>query len=413
MKMFIRTLALLLLTCMPVAFAEEADQPNESVFSQQELDQMLAPVALYPDSLLSQVLMASTYPLEVVQAARWSRANPELKGNQAVKAAEQKNWDPSVASLTAFPQILAMMDEKLDWTERLGIAFTNQQTQVMDTVQNLRQQAMAAGNLKTNDQIRVIEQGQIIVIEQAAPQIVHVPYYNPTVAYGTWRWDTHPPVYWAPWPGYYRSPGLDPFYWSSGVVVGSSFFFSNFDWPRHHIHSVHPHHFHHKHKHDGRHKFHRRGLDGHQKKSDSRQHDAHRPGFSDPTVGTRGVNANMNPAKPSMPAGAPMVRPENRNAGMPAPPTERVNPTISPRIPQTLDMNRPGQVENTLNSISRGSAINPPPPNSPTQQLGIGQERSIGTRGVNANMNPAKPSMPAGGQERSIGNRHNGHPGQR
>ena len=179
--------------------------PRQSrpAFTQQELDQMLAPIALYPDSLLSQILMASTYPLEVVEAARWSKANPNLKGDQAVQAVAQNTWDPSVKSLVAFPQILLMMDEKLNWMERLGDAFLAQQQQVMDTVQSLRQKASAAGNLTSNDQIRVEQQGQSIVVEPANPQVVYVPYYDPMVMYGPWWWPLYPPVYWAPWPGYF------------------------------------------------------------------------------------------------------------------------------------------------------------------------------------------------------------------
>src|SRR6185369_13968960 len=118
----------------------------------EQLDQMLAPIALYPDSLLSQILMASTYPLEIVEATRWSKANPNLNGDDAVKAAEQNGWDPSVTSLVAFPQILTMMDERLSWTERLGDGFLAQQAQMMDTVQALRQKAYAAGNLKSTEQ---------------------------------------------------------------------------------------------------------------------------------------------------------------------------------------------------------------------------------------------------------------------
>ncbi|WP_221764447.1 DUF3300 domain-containing protein [Methyloradius palustris] len=220
-----------------------SQQPPQPQFSQQELDQMLAPIALYPDALLSQVLMASTYPLEVVQAARWSRANPDLKGDQAVKAAQQNNWDPSVISLTAFPQILGMLDEKLEWTERLGDAFLEQQPQVMDTVQGLRQKAMAAGNLQSNDQVQVNQQAQqgqtVIVIQQAAPQVVYVPYYNPTVVYGPWWWDAYPPVYWNPWPGYYRRPGYNSgFYVGVGISVGGGFFFGNFDWHQRHVNVV-------------------------------------------------------------------------------------------------------------------------------------------------------------------------------
>ncbi|MEZ0231255.1 MAG: DUF3300 domain-containing protein, partial [Methylophilaceae bacterium] len=223
----------------PVVFAQDDVAPPAQSYSQQELDQMLAPIALYPDALLSQVLMASTYPLEVVQAARWSKAHQDLKGDDAVNAAQQNNWDPSVVSLTAFPQILAMMDEKLDWTERLGNAFLAQQSQVMDTTQNLRQKAMAAGNLQSDEQIRVQPQGQTIIIQQAAPQVVYVPYYNPTVVYGPWWWEAYPPVYWDPWPGYYRRPGLSVgFYWGAGIAVGGGFFYGNFDWHRHHVNVV-------------------------------------------------------------------------------------------------------------------------------------------------------------------------------
>ncbi len=216
-----------------------SQQPPQPQFSQQELDQMLAPIALYPDALLSQVLMAATYPLEVVQAARWSQANPDLKGDQAVKAAQQNNWDPSVISLTAFPQILSLMNEKLDWTERLGDAFLEQQPQVMDTVQGLRQKAVAAGNLQSNDQVQVQPQGQTIVIQQASPQVVYVPYYDPAVVYGPWWWDDYPPVYWRPWPGYYHRPSFSSgLYVGVGISVGGGFFFGNFDWHQRHVNVV-------------------------------------------------------------------------------------------------------------------------------------------------------------------------------
>jgi hypothetical protein len=208
-------------------------------FTQQELDQMLAPIALYPDSLLSQILMASTYPLEVVEAARWSKANPNLKGDQSVQAVAQNTWDPSVKSLVAFPQILMMMDEKLNWTERLGDAFLAQQQAVMDTVQNLRQKASAAGNLTSNDQIRVDQQGQSIAIEPTNPQVVYVPYYNPTVMYGPWWWPAYPPVYWAPWPGYFIGPRFGVgFAWGIGIGIGPGFFFGGFNWPYHHVNIV-------------------------------------------------------------------------------------------------------------------------------------------------------------------------------
>ncbi len=210
-------------------------QPRQE-FAQQELDQMLAPIALYPDALLSQILMASTYPIEVVQAARWSKANPGISGDQAVKAVEQQPWDPSVKSLVAFPNVLSMMDEKLDWMERLGDAFLSQEQAVMGTVQQLRQKAQAAGNLQSNNNIVVQPQGQTIVIEQANPQIVYVPYYDPTFVYGPWWYPAYPPVFWRPWPGYYARPGFGPgFYWGSGITIGAGFFFGRVDWPRRNV----------------------------------------------------------------------------------------------------------------------------------------------------------------------------------
>src|SRR5713101_7698785 len=222
----------------PIPPLPQQHVPKQSrpAFTQQELDQMLAPIALYPDSLLSQILMASSYPLEVVEAARWSKANPNLKGDQAVQAVAQNTWDPSVKSLVAFPQILMMMDDKLNWTERLGDAFLAQQQQVMDTVQNLRQKASAAGNLTSNDQIRVNQQGQSIVVEPANPQVIYVPYYNPMVIYGPWWWPAYPPVYWGPWPGYFIGPGFGVgFAWGIGISVGPGFFFGAFNWPYHHV----------------------------------------------------------------------------------------------------------------------------------------------------------------------------------
>jgi hypothetical protein len=207
-------------------------QQGQARFSQAELDQMLAPIALYPDSLLSQILMAATYPLEVVQAARWSRAHPGLQGEPAVRAAESQDWDPSVKSLVAFPQVLAMMDERIEWTDRLGDAFLGQQAQVMDSVQYLRDKAYAAGNLRSNEQMTVNRQGPAIVIEPPAPQVVYVPYYDPYVVYGGWWWPAYPPVYWPRPVAYYPRPAYVPgFWWGTGVGIGAGFFFGAFNWP--------------------------------------------------------------------------------------------------------------------------------------------------------------------------------------
>ena len=244
---YVLTQLLVLLLSVSVAFPQQdvpmppqdAPMQGRPAFTQQELDQMLAPIALYPDSLLSQILMAATYPLEVVEASRWTKANPNLQGDQAVQAVAQNNWDPSVKSLVAFPQILLMMDEHLAWTERLGDAFLSQQAQVTDTVQNLRQKAYAAGNLKSTDQIRVEQQGPTIVVESPNPQVVYVPYYDPLVVYGPWWWPAYPPVYWAPWPGYFVRPGFGAgFAWGIGIGVGAGFFFGAFDWPHRHVNVV-------------------------------------------------------------------------------------------------------------------------------------------------------------------------------
>ena len=213
-----------------VALAQTAPAaPRKEAATQAELDQMLAPIALYPDSLLSQILMASTYPLEVVEAARWSKANPGLAGEDAVTAADDKDWDPSVKALVAFPQVLAMMDERLEWTARLGDVFIAHEPQVMETVQSLRQKAYAAGNLQSSEQAYVSDQPGAIAIDPATPQVVYVPYYDPWTAYGTWWWPAYPPVYWAPWPGYALGPGF-VFAWGAGVVIGPRFFFSACDW---------------------------------------------------------------------------------------------------------------------------------------------------------------------------------------
>jgi len=227
-----------LLAATPAAFAQA-----QRTYSQAELDQMLAPIALYPDALLSQVLMAATYPAEVSEAARWSRANPGLQGDNAVRAVEYEDWDPSVKSLVAFPQILARMDENPGWILSLGDAFLMQEPHVMDTVQQLRRRAQAAGNLQSSDQMRVRQQGQSIVVQPASPQYVYVPYYDPLVVYGPWWWPAYWPVAWAPWPGYarpYRPGAAAGFWWGTPVGLSLDFFFGNVDWHHRHVRVAHP-----------------------------------------------------------------------------------------------------------------------------------------------------------------------------
>jgi len=214
----------------PPAGTPPAPPEQAASFTQRQLDQMVAPIALYPDPMLAQIMMASTYPLEVVKAARWSAEHPGLKGDDAVRAVADKPWDPSVKSLVAFPDLLKMMNDKLDWTEQLGDAFLAQQTQVNDTVQNLRAKAMAANNLQSNQQVTVTQPApQTIVIEPANPDVVYVPYYDPYAVYGPWWWAGYPPVFWDPWPGYGWHPGLF-FAFGAGIFVAHGFFYGGYDW---------------------------------------------------------------------------------------------------------------------------------------------------------------------------------------
>ncbi len=216
-----------------------AGAPAAPTFQREELDQLLAPIALYPDALLAQILMAATYPLEVVQAARWVQANPNVQTPQLEAMMQQQPWDPSVKSLTAFPQVLAMMDTNLAWTQKLGDAFLAQQPDVMATVQTLRAKAQAAGYLQSTPQQTVVAEPQDIRIEPAAPQIVYVPIYDPTVVYGPWWAPAYPPYYWYP-PGYVVGASVISF--GIGLSVGT-LLWGGFDWPRHSVTIVNVHHF--------------------------------------------------------------------------------------------------------------------------------------------------------------------------
>ncbi|KPK94615.1 MAG: hypothetical protein AMJ94_01145, partial [Deltaproteobacteria bacterium SM23_61] len=198
----------------------ETTQEGAPAFRPEEIDQLMAPIALYPDNLLAQVLAASTYPLEIVQAARFVQQNKDLKGEKLMAAAKDKDWDPSVKAMLEFPDVLAMMNEKLEWTEKLGNAFLSQQKDVMTSVQRLRQKAQESGNLKTTKEQKVIveEQTKVIVIEPANPQVVYVPAYNPTVVYGVWAYPAYPP-----YPVYpYGYAATAAFSFAVGVAVGAA-----------------------------------------------------------------------------------------------------------------------------------------------------------------------------------------------
>ena len=207
-----------------------APQPVGAPMSQDLLDSLLAPIALYPDELLSQVLMASTYPLDVVEAARFVKANPNLKGPALDDALKDKSWDPSVLSLASFPQVLDMMNEHLDWTQRLGDAFLADEAAVMQTVQGLRMRAQQAGNLQSTPQQQVLVQERTIIIQPAQPQVLYVPVYNPVVIFGPWWAPAYQPWYWYP-PPIWGYPPRPP-YWGyrPGFFWGVSWGLNHNNW---------------------------------------------------------------------------------------------------------------------------------------------------------------------------------------
>ncbi len=213
--------AVLIPAMPPATLAQEAQPaaaPAEQQFNPEQLDAMLAPIALYPDTLLTQILMAAGFPLEIVQAQRWvdDPAHKSLTGDALTNALQAESWDPSVKSLVPFPQVLQTMSTNLDWTQQVGYAMATQQAAVMDSVQRLRQQAQAAGTLASTPQQTVTRSQQAIVIEPTNPQTVYVPTYNPTVAYGSWPYPSYPPVSYPPPVGYPVLSGL-----ATGLAFGA------------------------------------------------------------------------------------------------------------------------------------------------------------------------------------------------
>jgi len=203
----------------PPAAAPDAGAQSGG-FAPDQLEQLVAPIALYPDALLMQILMAATYPLEIVQADRFVKLNPEIEGEALDQALLEQDWDPSVKALCGLPSVLTQMSENLDWTQDLGDAFLGQQDETLDTVQQMRGKAYEAGNLQSSEQQVVTQQeDKIIVIESPDPQVVYVPTYSSTVVYGSsWGYPTYyyPPMYYPPPPGY----GLISF--GVGVAVGAA-----------------------------------------------------------------------------------------------------------------------------------------------------------------------------------------------
>jgi hypothetical protein len=206
----------------PDTAAPEGAPPPHTQQTPEQLDQLVAPIALYPDSLVAQVLAASTFPEQVVEADRWVQAHPDLKGDALGQAVDQQPWDPSVKALAAFPSVLGNMDKNLSWTSSLGDAYYNQQSDVMDAVQVMRKRAQAAGDLKTTSQQNVTTEGSTITVAPANPEIVYVPAYDPWLVYGD-------PI--LAWPGWYPYPGIwfeGPYLsWGAGFGIG---WYGGFGW---------------------------------------------------------------------------------------------------------------------------------------------------------------------------------------
>ncbi len=229
---------ILLLCCLLVRFTAQAEsfgptgqssEPSPAApvqHSPQELQQLVAPIALYPDALVAQVLAASTYPAEIVEADRWMQSHSNLEGKELAKEVDKQPWDPSVKALTQFPSVLENMDKNLSWSSSLGDAYANQQQDVTDAVQAMRQQAHKAGHLNSNEQEKVTTQGNTIVIEPANPEVVYVPAYDPWLVYG----DSI-----VPYPGWYPVPGI--FFAGPAISFGIGFgvgYFGGFGWGWHH-----------------------------------------------------------------------------------------------------------------------------------------------------------------------------------
>jgi hypothetical protein len=222
----------LLLATVPSGFAYQND-PSDPASpapaprqTPEQLQQLVAPIALYPDALVAQILAAATYPTEIVEADRWMQQNPNLSGQQLANEVDKQPWDPSVKPLVQSPSVLANLDKNLSWTSSVGDAYVNQQQDVMDAVQVMRHRAQSAGNLNGTSQEKVTTQGQTIVIEPASPTVVYVPQYDPWLVYGA-------PL--VAWPGWYPYPGL--YLAGPGISFGLGFglgFFGGYGWGWHH-----------------------------------------------------------------------------------------------------------------------------------------------------------------------------------
>lgn len=242
MKNIIFYLSLVISTL--VSFTALAEQETQK-FSDAELAQMLAPIALYPDSLLTHILIASTYPIEIVEAHRWLKKNDNLSTERQSKLLEAFDWDASVKALIPFERVLSQLSEDLSWTQQLGDAFLQDESRLLLSIQTLRKQAKLAGSLKEMDNMDIRYEDNNILILPREKEIVYVPYYDSRMVYGSWYWAGYPPVYWDS----YRRSNVNhyrPFHWNTGVHITFNYFFSAFHWHNRHVVVVAPHRTHYR-----------------------------------------------------------------------------------------------------------------------------------------------------------------------
>jgi len=225
-------------------FAQQTTFQEEKQFSEAELAQMLAPIALYPDSLLTHILISSTYPIEIVEAHRWLTKNENLSSNKLAQSVENFDWDASIKALVPFGQILSRLSEDLTWTQQLGDAFLQDEKKLLESIQTLRKQAELAGNLDKMDNMEVSYDDENIVIAPVEPTVIYVPYYDTRMVYGAWYWSLYPPVHWVPHHSVYVSYH-NPYHWHSGIHISFNYFFSAFHWHNRHVVVVNSHQSHH------------------------------------------------------------------------------------------------------------------------------------------------------------------------
>jgi hypothetical protein len=232
---YLCVLGCLIGTLMQLAQAQELtaeNPPASELMDQASLDQILAPIALYPDTLLSHILIAATYPLEVVQTDRWRQANLDLNEQQVLDAVADKDWDPSIQALAPFTALLQTLSQDLDWLQALGNGFLANEQQVLSSIQTLRQKAYAQGNLKNNEYLEVQQQQDQIVIQNVVKQRVYIPYYDTRLVYGNWWWNNHPPYHWHSPRHYVWNAGV---YWSPHFSIRPSFYFGGVHWKSRHL----------------------------------------------------------------------------------------------------------------------------------------------------------------------------------